>query len=57
MLPLRNQIVEGATNLGQSTENPSIVEVLDFTFRTIEKRTKRYRNLDDSKNHQTKANS
>jgi hypothetical protein len=40
---LRNQIVRGGTNLGQSTEKPVIVEALDLTFRTIEKRIKRYR--------------
>jgi Flp pilus assembly protein TadB len=31
--------------LGQSTEKPVIVEALDLTFRTIEKRIKRYRLL------------
>lgn len=31
--------------MGQPTEKPVIVEALDLTFRTIEKRIKRYRNL------------
>jgi len=31
--------------LGQSTEKPVLVEALDLTFRTIEKRTKLYRTL------------
>ena len=31
--------------MGQSTENPVVVEALDLTFRTIEKRIKRYRHL------------
>jgi hypothetical protein len=42
---LRNQIVAGETHLGQSTEKTVIVEALDLTFRTIEKRVKRYRYL------------
>jgi hypothetical protein len=36
---------EEKQNLAQSTEQPVIVEALDLTFRTIQTRIKRYRNL------------